>query len=197
MMTSPDRDRGILTRDDRDYLTGRKNLTDGSERNARQRIRDRTRNALYDLEYLTAELDDRDVTQLVVDNGEPDKGIFNAAEDLIAFAFRLCQQRPDSTDHSTDELFRTLMYDGIEKSLADDHQILDFDLDLKYGDPGLAEAEILESLHKGKPLSLSQLREAVNNGYLDDSYIFRPLDGNGFPKNVDPKEELSHDDYRW
>ena len=197
MRTSPDRDRGILTRDDRDYLTGRKNLTDGSERNTRQRIRDRTRNALYDLEYLTTELEDRDVTQLVVDNGEQDKAIFDAVEDLIAFAFRLCQRLPDSTDHSTDELFRTLVYDGIEKSLADDHQILDFDLDLKYGDPGLAEAEILESLHKGKPLSLSQLREAVNNGYLDDSYIFRPLDGNGFPKNVDPKEELSHGDYRW
>ncbi len=196
MMNSPDRDRGILTRDDRDYLNGRKNLRDGSERNARLRIRNRTRNALYDLEYLSMALEERDVTQLAVDNGERDEAIFDAAEDLIAFAFRLCQRLPDSVDQSTDEVFRTLIYGGIEKTLEEDHRILDFDLELKYGDPSIAEAKLQESIHKGKPLSLPQLREAVNNGYLDDTYIFRPLDENGFPKNIDPEETLSHDDYR-
>lgn len=195
-MNGPDRDRGILTRDDRDYLNGRKDLADGSERNARQRIRDRTRNALYDLEYLTTSLDERDVTQLAVDNGERDEEVFNAAEDLIAFAFRLCQRIPDESDRSTNEMFQDLLHDGIKKTLQDDQTILDFSFDLKYGEPARARAKIRESLHKGEPLSFLQLREAVVNDYLDDSYMFRPLDWSGVPKNTTREDELSHDDQR-
>jgi hypothetical protein len=45
-------------------------------------------------------------------------------------------------------------------------------------------------------LTLAELREAIQNGYLDDSSRFKALYEDGFPKNVDPEDTLSADDYR-
>lgn len=195
MIVGPDRDRGILTTDDRDYLSGRKTLETGSERNARQRIRDRTRNALYDFEYLAAELADKDVTQLATEDGVANEQMFTAAEDVVAFLFRLCQHAPDTESYTTDDRFREVLRNGIEKGLADEHTILDFKLDLQYGLPREAQAQILRKLQHGESLTLPELREALNNDYLNDTYQFRPLDQDGLPKNVEPEDILSHDDY--
>jgi len=193
-MPGADRQRGILTTDDRDYLTGRKNLQPDSERNTRKRIRDRTRNAVYDFEYLTAELESRDVTQLVTDAAEPMDELFDAAEDVIAFVFRMCAHAPD-TGQSTDDRFRELLRNGIEKGLDERHEVLDFNLDLQYGLPREQRERLLRKVREGEDLTLPELREALENGYFDDSYRFRPLDNDGLPKNVDPKDVLSHDDF--
>jgi hypothetical protein len=192
-MPGADRQRGILTTDDRDYLTGRKNLQPDSERNTRKRIRDRTRNAVYDFEYLTADLESRDVTQLVTDADEPNDELFDAAEDVIAFVFRMCAHAPD-TGQSTDDRFRELLRNGIEKGLDERHEVLDFNLDLQYGLPREQRERLLRKVREGEDLTLPELREALENGYFDDSYRFRPLDNDGLPKNVDPKDVLSHDD---
>jgi hypothetical protein len=192
-MPGADRQRGILTTDDRDYLTGRKNLQPDSERNTRKRIRDRTRNAVYDFEYLTAELESRDVTQLVTDADEPNDELFDAAEDVIAFVFRMCAHAPD-TGQSTDDRFRELLRNGIKKGLDERHEVLDFNLDLQYGLPREQRERLLRKVREGEDLTLPELREALENGYFDDSYRFRPLDNDGLPKNVDPKDVLSHDD---
>lgn len=193
-MPGADRQRGILTTDDRDYLTGRKNLQPDSERNTRKRIRDRTRNAVYDFEYLTAELESRDVTQLVTDADEPNDELFDAAEDVIAFVFRMCAHAPD-TGQSTDDRFRELLRNGIEKGLDERHEVLDFNLDLQYGLPREQRERLLRKVREGEDLTLPELREALENGYFDDSYRFRPLDNDGLPKNVDPKDVPSHDDF--
>ncbi|MDB2284513.1 hypothetical protein PM038_04405 [Halorubrum ezzemoulense] len=192
-MPGADRQRGILTTDDRDYLTGRKNLQPDSERNTRKRIRDRTRNGVYDFEYLTAELESRDVTQLVTDADEPNDELFDAAEDVIAFVFRMCAHAPD-TGQSTDDRFRELLRNGIKKGLDERHEVLDFNLDLQYGLPREQRERLLRKVREGEDLTLPELREALENGYFDDSYRFRPLDNDGLPKNVDPKDVLSHDD---
>jgi len=195
-MTGPDRNRGILTTDDRDYLTGRKNLNPDSERNTRLRIRNRTRNALYDFEYLATELASRDVTQLAVDDGVPDEEIFTAAENAIAFLFSLCRHAPNSESYSTDDRFRDILRNGIEKGLADDHTVLDFNLDLQYGLPREAQARIQRKLQQGESLTFAELREALINDYLDDTYLFDPVDAaDRFPKNVEAEDLLSHDDY--
>lgn len=193
-MPGADRQRGILTTDDRDYLTGRKNLQPDSERNTRKRIRDRTRNAVYDFEYLTADLESRDVTQLVTDADEPNDELFDAAEDVIAFVFRMCAHAPD-TGQSTDDRFRELLRNGIEKGLDERHEVLDFNLDLQYGLPREQRERLLRKVREGEDLTLPELREALENGYFDDSYRFRPLDNDGLSKNVDPKDVLSHDDF--
>jgi hypothetical protein len=194
-MTTDDRDRGILTTDDRDYLTGRKNYSDGSERNTRQRIRDRTRNGLYDFEHLATEVAEKDITQLATSNGTVDEQIFDAAEDAIAFIFMLCRHAPDTEAYTTNDRFKEILRNGIEKGVAEDHTVLDFDLDLQYGLPREARNRIRRKLRHGESLTVAELREALNNEYLDDSYRFSPLDEDGFPKNVDPESQLSHDDY--
>lgn len=198
-MPGPDRDRGILSVDDRDYLADRKSLNPGSERNARRRIRDRVRNGLYDFEYLTEELEDRDVEQLVTADSETNEQVFEAAEDVVAFLFRMCADAPETAGQSTDDWFREILHNGIEKGaqeLDTEYELLDFKLDLKYGLSREQEGQLRKKLHRGEEMTLAELREALNNEYLDDSFIFRPLDQDGIPQNVDPEDVRSHDDYR-
>lgn len=195
-MPGPDRDRGILSTDDRDYLSGRKNLTSGGERNTRGRIRKRVRNGLYDFEYLINEIEERDVTQIVTDNGEPNEQVFEAAEDVIAFLFQMCAHAPETAGESTEDRFREILRSGIEKGVDGRQELLDFKLDLQYGLPRERRDRLRSKLRKGERLTLSELREAIENEYLDDSFSFKPLDQEGLPKNVDPEDTESHDDYR-
>lgn len=195
-MSGPDRERGILTTDDRDYLAGRKSLQSDSERNARNRIRNRVRNGLYDFEYLAAELEERDVTQLVTEAGEPNEQVFDAAADVIGFIYRMCAYAPDSPGYSTNDRFRDVLRSGIEKGLDDRHEVLDFKLDLHCGLPREARNRLLRKVKKGEDVTLAELRELLENDYLDDSYVFRPFGEDGLPKDVEPQDLLSHDDFR-
>lgn len=195
-MPGPDRKRGILTTDDRDYLTGRKSLGAGSERNARKRIRDRVRNGLYDFEYLNEHLEERDVTQLVTDGDGTNEQLFTAAEDVIAFLFRMCAHVPESPSTSTEDRLREIFLNGIEKGLDGRHEVLDFKLDLQYGLPSHRRKQLLKDLREGNHLTVAELREALENDYLDDSFRFRPLDTDGLPQVVDPRDIASHDDLR-
>ena len=53
LTTSPDRDRGVLTQSDREFLLGRKSdYTEQSRRQKRSRIRRRVRNAVLDFSIL-------------------------------------------------------------------------------------------------------------------------------------------------
>lgn len=195
-MAGVDRARGVLTKDDRKYLIGQKDFGPDTERNTRKRIRDRTRNALYDFEYLISEFEDRDVTQLATDEGDADEEIFEAAENVIAFVFRLCRLAPETEVYTTENRFREVLRNGIERGIANEHKVLDFKLDLNYGLPQKAQGQIQEKLHFGKPLTLAELREAVNNDYLDDSYSFEPVGKHGLPEYVDIEDTLTEDDYR-
>ncbi|MFP9192809.1 hypothetical protein [Natronosalvus vescus] len=57
----PDRERGILTPSDREFLLGRKtDYTDHSKKQKRNRIRRRIRNAILDFSIIFDHLDDRD-----------------------------------------------------------------------------------------------------------------------------------------
>jgi len=194
-MPGPDRDRGILTSADRDYLSGRTNLQDDSERNTRNRIRDRTRNGLYDFAYLNQDLENRDVSQLITDSDRINEEIFEAAENVVAFLFRMCAHAPETPGESTNKRFQKLLRNGIQKGLDHRYELLDFKLDLQYGLERERQNQLLRQLEEGGSLTLAELREALNNDYLDDSFRFRPLDEDGFPKNVEPEDTLSHDDY--
>ncbi|WP_262178409.1 hypothetical protein [Haloarcula laminariae] len=194
-MAGPDRGRGILTSSDRDYLSGRTNLQDDSERNARNRIRNRTRNGLYDFVYLNEDLENRDVSQIITNSDGINEEIFEAAENVVAFLFRMCAHTPETPGESTDNRFQKLLRNGIKKGLDDRYELLDFKLDLQYGLQQERQNQLLRQLEEGGSLTLAELREALNNDYLDDSFQFRPLDQDGFPKNTEPEETLSHDDY--
>ncbi|QLD90084.1 hypothetical protein HWV07_14005 [Natronomonas salina] len=62
-----DRDRGILTKSDREYLLGRKDLDGQDERNARYRIRTRLKESLLDLVLIGDKFPSRDMDQVVND----------------------------------------------------------------------------------------------------------------------------------
>jgi hypothetical protein len=151
---------------------------------------------LYDFDYLTDGLEDRDATQLVTADDEPDEQLFEAAEDVIAFLFRLCACTPDGLDQSPEDRFETVLLNGIKKGLTERQELLDFNFDLQYGLPSEARQDLLKKIARGEDLTLPELREAIENNYLDDSYRFRPLDENGLPKDVDPPDVVSHDDLR-
>ncbi|WP_256299291.1 hypothetical protein [Haloarchaeobius salinus] len=194
-MVTPDRKRGILTTDDRDYLNGRKNLQEGSERNARKRIRDRTRNAIYDFPYLVNGLSETDVSQVAIEDGEAHEEVFEAAEDAIAFLFRLCEHAPDTDGYTTDDRFRQLLRNGIEKSLNERQELTDFNLDLRYGLPADERDRIKRKLETGALLNLPEIRAAVEHDMIDDSSLFQPYDAVETPRGFDPKDMLSDNWY--
>ena len=194
-MIEPDRPRGILTTDDRDYLKGRKDLKSGSERNARSRIRDRTRNGLYDFAHLQRDLSSDDLSQLVTDSGGPDDRMFEAAEEMVAFIFRMCAQAPDTPGEAADDRFEQIILNGVQKAIKDDYEVTNFHLEMNYGLPKEEREHLRRKVQDGERLRLSELREALENDYFDDSFRFSPVGEHGLPKNVDPEDTLSHDDY--
>lgn len=194
-MLEPDRHRGILTTDDRDYLSGRKDLKSGSERNARNRIRDRTRNGLYDFAYLHRHLASDDLAQLVTESGDPDDQVFEAAEEMVAFIFRMCALAPTQAGHTSDERFEQIIRNGIQKAIRDDHELINYALEMNYGLPREERERLHQKVRDGERLKLPELREALENGYIDDSFMFTPVGEDGLPKNTEPEDLLSHDDY--
>lgn len=59
-----DRDRGVLSKADREFLLGEKDLTDQSTVNTRYRIRNRVRNGVYDFVLLELSLGNDDKRQI-------------------------------------------------------------------------------------------------------------------------------------
>lgn len=82
----PDRDRGILTPSDREFLLGRKrDYTDHSKKQKRNRIRRRIRNSFLDFTILFEHLTDRD-RQTVFDPDDEDRAAYTQGiVDLLAF----------------------------------------------------------------------------------------------------------------
>ncbi|WP_299237211.1 hypothetical protein [Natronomonas sp.] len=86
-----ERERGILSKRDRQYLLGHKSYDDANERRVRQEIRTRIRESIQDFTLLQTALDHRD-QQLIFDphrdnNPEFSKGLVN----LFTFLYRNTQ----------------------------------------------------------------------------------------------------------
>jgi hypothetical protein len=81
-----DRPRGILTPSDRDFLLGRKtDYTDHSEKQKRNRIRRRVRNAVLDFSILFEYLEERD-RETVFDPDDEDRDAYTQGiTDMLAF----------------------------------------------------------------------------------------------------------------
>ncbi|MFC7008722.1 hypothetical protein [Halalkalicoccus salilacus] len=82
----PDRDRGVLTPSDREFLLGRKtDYTDHSKKQKRNRIRRRVRNAILDFTILFDHLDDRD-RETVFDPDDAERDAYTRGiTDMLAF----------------------------------------------------------------------------------------------------------------
>ncbi|MFC6906007.1 hypothetical protein [Halalkalicoccus tibetensis] len=82
----PDRDRGVLTPSDREFLLGRKtDYTDHSKKQKRNRIRRRVRNALLDFTILFDHLDERDRETVFDPEDEERDAYTRGITDTLAF----------------------------------------------------------------------------------------------------------------
>ncbi|WP_458188128.1 hypothetical protein [Haladaptatus sp. NG-WS-4] len=83
---SADRDRGILTPSDREYLIGRKSdYTEHSKKQKRNRIRRRVRNAILDFTILFEHLEDRDRETVFNPDDEARDAYTQGITDMLAF----------------------------------------------------------------------------------------------------------------
>lgn len=91
-----DRKRGILTKNDREYLLGERELEGQDERNARYRIRQRIVQALADLVLIFRELDLDDMDQIA---NHEQVNVDNTPVALNALAYRLLLYNDNITNH--------------------------------------------------------------------------------------------------
>jgi hypothetical protein len=86
LTTAPDRDRGVLTQSDREFLLGRKSdYTEQSRRQKRSRIRSRVRNAVLDFSILFEHLDERDREMVFDPDDQHREAYTRGITDILAF----------------------------------------------------------------------------------------------------------------
>jgi hypothetical protein len=149
-MSGDDRDRGILTPADRDYLRGDSDPASvQSERNTRARIRDRVFDATLDFELLVEGLDDHD-RELVFEKrvGAMDgTEAFDALVSMVAF----CYQAVGDTDLD----FADVLAEGVNVAAAREGRAASVDLDLTHH--ALSVPELRRKLEAGETLSLTEV----------------------------------------
>jgi hypothetical protein len=213
----PDRDRGILTTADRKLLTGTAGLKDHSERVARQRVRERVREAIFDFRYLADPeyLEDRDldlireatdddgrvVTDRLFRLGEGatenvvlDPAIDEALPELIAFAFRVNPSEIEETVQTG--IGRALQRGSMEAEVGDVEIPIEVPDDIaerveKYIDAGfpLTDTEVRVALER-EVRPADEIAEHVREHGTrgDDSLEDRPLSSWYFGAPDDPRD---------
>lgn len=145
-----DRERGILSQADREYLRGEAEFSSvQAERNARARIRDRVYEATYDFELLVETLSDRD-RELVFEKrlGESDgREAYDALVSALAFLYRGVED--------TGIEFEDALTEAINVAEARDDRAARVDLELTFH--ALSSEELLRKLRTGETLSLTEL----------------------------------------
>lgn len=133
-----DRDPGILTYDDREYLLGQKDIMGDTESQLRQRMRDRIWNGLLDFELLFWYLDDQEIRTIFTDYpGDPnenDRGTktYDGVVHMLAFLYY-------SITECVQGDFERMLQDGIalgasssQEATKDPHnRFVDITLDLE------------------------------------------------------------------
>ena len=199
-----DRDPGILTYDDREYLFGMKEgVTEGSEAQLRQRMRDRIRNGLLDFELLLYFLDDREI-QTIFDNiseppwpsGSDGSDVYHGSEYALAFIYH-------GITECTHANFENLLESAIEHSggrsenaqkgphdrVAD--ATVNIEVEWKIGT--IDHQHALEKLRSGQDLSIQEIGSLVRYNELNgnDWQLLRDQTAPGFGEEYD--EEKTQD----
>jgi len=107
-----ERDRGVLTKSDREFLIGEKELEGQAERNARYRIRNRVEDALLDFFLLNAisEEDRKRIFENIISGPDGTKPL----TETINFLYQGCFDVADSQEGGED-LFKESLYTAIRQ----------------------------------------------------------------------------------
>jgi hypothetical protein len=134
-----DRPRGILTKEDRRYLVGEKEVSDQAERDTRYRIRERVKNSLADFELL---LNLRDEDRETVFNDLDSHG-FSFVVDALAFLYR----GVDDSDYFESLLARAIKQ---EERRENPGRILDVSVSIKVEEETPDVGEVVDRLIAGE-----------------------------------------------
>lgn len=131
---SINRDRGILTKEDRKFLIGAKDLSDQAKRNARYRVRQRLINSLYDFNLIYESLGDGDLEKVIerVSNSDLEKGGLTMTNILSTLYYGTIIKN-DSVEDS-DEEFQSLVENSIasvERNKRDTYAKVRFEIERK------------------------------------------------------------------
>lgn len=174
---SSERDRGILSPADRDYLRGNADLRSvQSERNARARIRDRVFDATLDFELLVEHLAARE-RELVY--GKRFDALDGAdALDALVSMQAFCFQAVAETDLD----FATVLREGINVAEARNERAASVDFDVTY--QSLTAEQLRHKLERGESLSLTELAYLHQRDDVDMDELARYL------QDADPTDEI-------
>lgn len=166
-----DRERGVLTSSDREYLIG-KNEPESSQvdSNIRNRIRDRTRNAILDFWLINSHLDEKDRRMIFA----PSKKDDNEVRELEDFQFRqgltsLIGFLYEGLSESGTLDFEEVIESGIHEIIQDNYQgpvvvdvRLHVDVDTEYD---LDEAR--RKFNQGEPMTPSEIGGLLMTGEVE------------------------------
>jgi hypothetical protein len=172
-----DRDPGLLTYDDREYLLGKKDVSGGSESQLRQRMRDRIRNALLDFELLLACMEDRDI-QTVFDNiskppwpdGSDGADVYHGSQYALAFIYHGITE---CTHANFDRLLEEAIQHASGRSrMADEGPHRRFaeasvNIEVEWSVGVIDNDHALEKLREGELLSEKEIGSLVRDGDLE------------------------------
>jgi len=123
---NPERGRGVLTRNDRDWIVNRpEDLNESTKRQKAQRIRDRLHQSILDFPILLRHLDYADLKQAFEDRTDPEPGaqmhFSNALFDVIAVLYLGRLERNEETAVGRGEgwYFEEMASGGIKRALIE------------------------------------------------------------------------------
>jgi len=173
-----DRDPGMLTYDDREYLLGEKDVSGGSETQLRQRMRDRVRNGLLDFELLMMAMESRDIQTIFDNTTEPpwpdglDGGdLYHGSVYALAFIYY-------GITECTFVNFERLLEDAIErasgrkeKAREGPHgQVADasVNIEVEWSVGGIDHNRVREKLRNGDRLTNQEIGSLIRHGELEE-----------------------------
>ena len=167
MGDASNRERGVLSAADREYLRGERDLSSvQAERNARARIRNRVYDALLDFEVLVEHLPERDLDLVFEKRTAEGDGTeaFDALVSTVAFLYRGLGR--------TDLGFETVLREGVNLAEAADDRGATVSLDVTYH--ALDADHLRQKLADDESLSLTEI------AYLYESDDVTPDELAGF-----------------
>ncbi|SDF75960.1 hypothetical protein SAMN04488067_10856 [Halorubrum xinjiangense] len=167
-MSEIDRERGILSPADREYLRGEREFSGAqAERNARARIRDRVFAATFDLELLVDALSDRDRELVFGKRFDEIDGVaaFDALVAAVAFYYR-------ATDDAGVR-FEDVLTEAINVAEAGQDRAASVDLDVTYH--GLSADGLRRKLRTGEELSLTEIAYLQRSEEVSSNELARHL----------------------
>lgn len=156
-----DRQRGILSKADREFLLGKKDdLEEQSKRNTRQRIRNRIKHGIRDFHLILRHLDtgENETISEYISRGNE---IYQGLVAIVAFAFRLASH----ADIDRNEVVKKAILSN--QPFASDVRVqIDYDVD-----PPIHPEYLSRQIHSGELPDPQSIGTAIGYGSLDQDDI--------------------------